>query len=72
MAGCDIRVLVYIRRHGGLRCCLNCILRMLPAYVCLPGMPSLRSCMPGYGLAGILVGCHLPENVGVRLYVCFG
>ncbi len=38
----------------------------MPSLVCIyPGMPSLRSCMPGYGDTDILVGCHICENSGL-------
>ncbi|MFG6386109.1 MAG: hypothetical protein K1V80_06515 [Muribaculaceae bacterium] len=32
----------------------------------------LRSCIPGYGVAGFLDGSHLPENVGRQVAVYGG
>ncbi len=40
--------------------------RMPPRDWLPTGMPSLRSCIPGYGVAGFLGGSHLLENVDVR------
>ncbi len=35
----------------------------MPSSVCIsPGMPSLCSCMPGYGWTDILAGCQIREN----------
>lgn len=34
---------------------------------CLPGMPSLRSCMPGYGVADILADVIFPATICKRV-----
>ncbi len=35
----------------------------MPLLTCAaPGMPSMRSCIPGYGDTDILAGCHIRDN----------